>query len=91
MGASHREYLDAHNRWQRLLQARRAPRGLALYRAVLGPAEEDRGGRWGDVLARYPNVRHVEPDAPHQWRLDVACVETRYRLVFAHGLLQRVG
>ena len=49
VGASRAVYLAAHNRWQNLLRSRRAPRGLALYRAVLGPAETERPRGWGDV------------------------------------------
>jgi hypothetical protein len=49
VGASHAAYLAAHNRWQNLLRSRRAPQGLALYRAVLGPPETERPREWGDV------------------------------------------
>jgi hypothetical protein len=49
LGASHAEYLAAHNRWQSMLHARRAPRGLSLYRAVLGPPDSERAERIGDV------------------------------------------
>ena len=151
VGASRTVYLAAHNRWQTLLRSRRAPKGLALYRAVLGPAETERPREWGDVtmtahawplpglwpwlrwevltgddgavanawLVRapdspapplpgpdrlapwscvvgdvrgvHPDARYVEPDAPHRWLLDVPAGGRLYRLVFAHGLLQRVA
>ena len=47
--ASHPEYMAAHNRWQSMLHSRRAPRGLDLYRAVLGPPDSERAERVGDV------------------------------------------
>lgn len=49
MEASHAEYMAAHNRWQAMLHSRRAPRGLDLYRAVLGPPDTERAERVGDV------------------------------------------
>jgi hypothetical protein len=49
LDASHSEYMAAHNRWQSMLHARRAPRGLDLYRAVLGPPDSERAERVGDV------------------------------------------
>jgi hypothetical protein len=39
----------AHTRWQALQHSRRAPRGLALRTAVLGPPEEIVGRRFGDL------------------------------------------
>lgn len=50
VGASRAVYLAAHNRWQNMLRSRRAPAGLALYRAVLGPPETERPWRWGDAV-----------------------------------------
>jgi hypothetical protein len=47
--ATHSRYMAAHNRWQSLLRSRRAPRGLALYRAVLGPPDGTEPRRVGDV------------------------------------------
>jgi hypothetical protein len=47
--ATHAEYMAAHNRWQSMLHSRRAPRGLDLYRAVLGPPDAERIERVGDV------------------------------------------
>jgi hypothetical protein len=49
LGASNAEYRAAHNRWQSMLRSRRAPEGLDLYRAVLGPPDVERAQRWGDV------------------------------------------
>lgn len=49
VGASRAVYLAAHNRWQNMLRSRRAPAGLALYRAVLGPPETERPWQWGDA------------------------------------------
>ena len=47
----------AHRRWQALHHAPRAPKGLALRTAVLGPAEETTGRRFGDLdleVRRWP-------------------------------------
>jgi hypothetical protein len=55
----------AHPRWQALHHAPRAPRGLALRTAVLGPAEEVEDRRFGDLdvqLRRWPL-----PLWPHLW------------------------
>jgi hypothetical protein len=49
LGATPAQYRAAHNRWQSMLRARRAPSGLALYRAVLGPPAEERAVEFGDV------------------------------------------
>jgi hypothetical protein len=49
LGASHAEYMAAHNRWQTMLHSARAPRGLALYRAVLGPPDTERAVPFGEV------------------------------------------
>lgn len=49
VGATHAQYMAAHNRWQNLLHSRRAPAGIDLYRAVLGPAEQVVSQEWGDV------------------------------------------
>lgn len=53
VGASHAEYMAAHNRWQSLLRSRRAPRERDLLTATLGPPDAERAERFGDVtLAR---------------------------------------
>lgn len=49
IGATRAQYLGAHNRWQSMLFSRRAPRGIALLQAVLGPPAEERTVPVGDV------------------------------------------
>ncbi len=49
-GASRADYLAAHNRWQSLLRSPHAPKGLALYEAVLGPPDAERDKAVGDVM-----------------------------------------
>jgi hypothetical protein len=48
-GATRADYLAAHNRWQSLLRSPKAPAGLALYEAVLGPPDGERDEAVGDV------------------------------------------
>ncbi len=48
IGATRAQYLAAHTRWQRMLRSARGPRGIGLYRAVLGPEDDERTRRWGD-------------------------------------------
>lgn len=65
LGADRAEARAAHRRWQELHHARRAPRGVALRTAVLGPAEETEDRRFGDldlVVRRWPL-----PLWPHLW------------------------
>jgi hypothetical protein len=65
LGASRAEAHAAHTRWQALNHSRRAPRGVALRTAVLGPAEETEDRRFGDldlVVRRWPL-----PLWPHLW------------------------
>jgi len=50
MRASHMEYMAAFNRWQAMQFSRRAPSGMRLYRAVLGPAEDEHREAWGDLV-----------------------------------------
>jgi hypothetical protein len=57
LGATRGEAHAAHTRWQALQHARRAPRGLALRTAVLGPPEELEDRRVGDLdvqVRRWP-------------------------------------
>jgi hypothetical protein len=57
LGASRGEAHAAHTRWQALQHSRRAPRGLALRTAVLGPPEELEDRRFGDLdvqVRRWP-------------------------------------
>jgi hypothetical protein len=65
LGATRAEAHAAHTRWQALQHARRAPRGLALRTAVLGPPEELEDRRFGDLdvqVRRWPL-----PLWPHAW------------------------
>jgi hypothetical protein len=55
--ATRAEAHAAHTRWQALLHSPRAPRGLALRSAVLGPPEELEDRRFGDLdlqVRRWP-------------------------------------
>ena len=57
LGATRAEAHAAHTRWQALQHAPRAPRGLALRTAVLGPPEELEDRRVGDLdvqVRRWP-------------------------------------
>ena len=57
LGASRGEAHAAHTRWQALHHARRAPKGLGLRTAVLGPPEELEDRRFGDLdiqVRRWP-------------------------------------
>jgi hypothetical protein len=57
LGATRREAHAAHIRWQALQHSPRAPRGLALRSAVLGPPDELEDRRFGDLdlqVRRWP-------------------------------------
>ncbi len=57
LDATRAEAHAAHTRWQALHHAPRAPRGLALRTAVLGPPEELEDRRFGDLdvqVRRWP-------------------------------------
>jgi hypothetical protein len=57
LGADRAQARAAHRRWQALHHAPRAPRGLALRTAVLGPADETLARRFGDLdveVRRWP-------------------------------------
>src|SRR3954467_14717413 len=57
LGADRAEARAAHRRWQALHHAPRAPRGLALRTAVLGPPDEGVDRRVGDLevqVRRWP-------------------------------------
>ena len=73
LGATRAEAHAAHTRWQALHHAPRAPRGLALRTAVLGPAETVEVRPFGDLEL---DVRHwALPLWPHlRWEV-VATVE----------------
>jgi hypothetical protein len=65
LGATRADAHAAHTRWQALQHSRRAPRGLALRTAVLGPPEETEDRRVGDLdlqVRRWPL-----PLWRHQW------------------------
>jgi hypothetical protein len=49
LSADRAQAREAHRRWQALQHSPRAPRGLALRTAVLGPAETVSPRRWGDL------------------------------------------
>jgi hypothetical protein len=57
LGATRGEAHAAHTRWQALQHSQRAPRGLSLRKAVLGPPEEMEDRRFGDLdlqVRRWP-------------------------------------
>jgi hypothetical protein len=72
LGADRAQARAAHRRWQALHHAPRAPRGLALRTAVLGPAEETQARRFGDLdvevhrwpLPLWPHLRWQVLTAP---------------------------
>jgi len=74
LGAARSEYLAAHTRWQRLLRSRAAPQGLALYQAVLGPADDEQVLQAGDASA-----------TAHRWRLPGLWPDLRWQLVVGVG------
>ena len=49
LGATHAEYMKAHNRWVFMLRSKKAPKGLPLYEAVLGPPDTQRVVPVGDA------------------------------------------
>ncbi|GIF75204.1 hypothetical protein [Asanoa siamensis] len=51
LGATKADYLKAFNRWQTMQHSRRAPGGLDLLVAVLGPEDHRESVRIGDVTA----------------------------------------
>lgn len=84
LGATRNEYLAAHHRWQAMLRSPRAPRELTLYRAVLGPPEQQRTQEYGDL----PLVAYAWP-LPVLWpdlRYEVMCLDDGSVL---HGWLVR--
>lgn len=86
LGATRAEYLKAHNRWQFMLHSRRAPRGLPLYRAALGPPDTTEDRRVGDVVV-----------TAHSWRLPGLWPDLRWEVVVGvqevvlHGWLVRAS
>ena len=65
LGANRAEAHAAHTRWQALQHSRRAPQGLALRTAVLGPPDEVEDRRFGDLDVQVR--RGPLPLWPHQW------------------------
>jgi len=84
LGATHAQYMAAHNRWQAMLRSARAPLGLELYTAVLGPADGERPEEFGDVRV-----------TAHIWRLPGLWPDLRWEVtagaggVALHGWLVR--
>ncbi len=86
LGATHAQYMAAHNRWQTMLHSVRAPKGLRLYVAVLGPPEGQEEVRFGDAtVSRY------------EWRLPGVWPQLRWQVtvgvqdVVLHGWLVRAA
>ncbi|WP_117215622.1 hypothetical protein [Allorhizocola rhizosphaerae] len=86
LGATHAEYMVAHNRWQSMLHARRASRGLDLYRAALGPPESEQDRRVGDVTVRACRWRLAGLWPDLHWEAVVG-----ERRVVLHGWLVRAS
>jgi hypothetical protein len=84
--ATRKQYLDAHHRWQSMLRSARAPAGLELYQAVLGPPKQERPVRIGDaeVTACSWPLRDLWPDL--SWELIVGVGN-----VAVHGELVRTA
>lgn len=74
LGASLADFLAAHNRWQSMLHSRRAPSGLGLYRAVLGPPDYERAEHLGDVTV-----------AVCGWRLAGLWPDLRFEVIVGAG------
>jgi len=66
--------MAAHNRWQTMRHSRRAPRGMALYRAVLGPPETEQPVRVGDVTVK-----------THSWSLPGLWPDLRWEVTVGYG------
>ncbi len=64
LGATRAEYLAAHNRWQFMLRSRKAPSGLDLYLATLGPPDgiQARSSGVVDVTAYTWHVPKLWPE-----------------------------
>jgi hypothetical protein len=57
LGATKAGYRQAFNRWQTMQHSARAPRGLDLLHAVLGPEDRLESVRFGDVTATVAHWR----------------------------------
>jgi hypothetical protein len=86
LGATHKQYMAAHNRWQSLLRSARSPQGIDLYTAVLGPPDSERPTPFGDVTLN-----------ACRWRLAGLWPDLRYEAmvgvngVVLHGWLVRAA
>jgi hypothetical protein len=74
MGATRAEYRAAHRRWQELLRSRRAPSGIALSRAVLGPPDTETVIEFGEVEL-----------TACTWRLPALWPDIVWRALVGHG------
>ncbi len=70
LDATHKQYMAAHNRWVSMLKSKRAPRGLELYEAVLGPADSKKSVPFGDVTM-----------TAHTWRLPGLWPDLRWEVL----------
>ncbi|MEV0719467.1 hypothetical protein [Asanoa sp. NPDC050611] len=85
LGATKADYLKAFNRWQTMLHSRRAPGGLDLLHAVLGPEDHLEAVRLGDVTATVAHWRlPLWPDLRWQAIVGAANVVIDSTLVRAH-------
>jgi hypothetical protein len=86
LGATRAQYMAAHNRWQFMLHSKRAPRGLELYLAALGPPDAEIARQVGDVTV-----------TAFQWPLAGLWPELRWEAVVGvndvvlHGWLARTS
>lgn len=84
LSATHTQYITTHNRWQTMLRSRTAPKGLALYEAMLGPADQRREMPYRDTVL-----------TAHQWRLPGLWPQLRWEALVGtdnyvlHGWLVR--
>ncbi|WP_147433153.1 hypothetical protein [Catellatospora citrea] len=84
LSATHTQYMQAHHRWQTMLRSRSAPKGLSLYEAALGPADERQPVPYGDAVL-----------TAHRWRLAGLWPQLRWEAlvgtddIVLHGWLVR--
>jgi hypothetical protein len=86
LAASRAQAHAAHTRWQRMLRSRRAPKGLDLYRAVLGPPQSRQQLRLGDATATAVSWRLPDLWPDLRWVAVVGIGE-----VVMHAQLERDG
>jgi hypothetical protein len=87
VGVTHGQYMAAHNRWQSMLHSRRAPQGLDLLQAVLGPPQTEREIHIGDatVIAHTWPLAGLWPDLCWEAIIGVGGVVLRGWLVREPG------